>query len=292
VTGQLREGTEFGPEHWFENLRRTVRFWDAAQTALGLGAGVFVDLSPGQPLAGSLQQALAGAGIRGLAVPAPNTGASAVESLLLGTAALHCAGVRVRFDALLGSLAQAVPLPPQPWQHEQLWYRERDASAASPPPKPTATQQRGAPVDAALAQRLGTLPPAARVPAAADFVLGLVAAVLQFDSRELDPDAGFFQLGMDSLMAASVHKRIVAAIGLQLPATVMFEHGSVNALARHLAELRAPEAETAEPRAPEAEPAEPRAPEAETPNVDAADLADVEGLSEADLIKLLSAEID
>ena len=67
VTGQVREGTDFGPEHWFENLRRTVRFRDAAQTALGLGAGVFVDLSPSQPLAGSLQLALADAGVQGLA---------------------------------------------------------------------------------------------------------------------------------------------------------------------------------------------------------------------------------
>ncbi|MEU9092424.1 type I polyketide synthase [Streptomyces sp. NPDC048428] len=296
VTGQVREGTGFGPEHWFENMRRTVRFWDAAQTALGLGAGAFVDLSPRQPLAGSLQRALADAGVQGPAVPAPNSGASAGEPLLLGAAALHCAGMRIRFDAMLGPLDRAVPLPPQPWQHEQLWYRERDTPAVLQAPKPAAPQRRRVSVDAALAGRLRTLPPAERVPAAAEFVLGLVAAALEFDSRELDPDAGFFQLGMDSLMATNVHARIVAALGIPLPATVMFEHGSVNALAGHLAEVAVPEAETVEVPVPEPVPVagtpEASVSEAEALKVDAAQLADTEGLSEEDLIILLSAEID
>jgi len=299
VTGQVRDGTDFGPEHWFENLRRTVRFSDAAQTAVGLGAGVFVDLSPGQPLAGSLQQALARDEVPGLAVPAPNSGSTALEAVLLGTAALHCAGVRIRFDALLGPVARAVPLPPQPWQHEQLWYRERDAVAASPAPKPVAPAPRRASVDAELAGRLRTLPPAGREPAIADFVLALVAAALQFDPRELDPDAGFFQLGMDSLMATSVHKRIVAALGIQVPATVMFEHGSVNALARHLAEVSAPQTEAAEPHTAETETSPTRSPGGEDRSpydlidpLAAADVGDVEQFSEDDLIEMLSAELN
>jgi acyl transferase domain-containing protein len=298
VTAQVLDGTEFGPEHWFENLRRTVRFWDAAQTAVDLGAGVFVDLSPGQPLAGSLQQALARGEGGGLAVPAPNSG-SGVEAVLLGAAALHCAGVPIRFDALLGPVARAVPLPPQPWQHEQLWYRERDAAIASPAPKPAAPAPRRASVDAELASRLRTLPPAGREPAITDFVLTLVATALQFDPRELDPDAGFFQLGMDSLMATSVHGRIVAALGMQVPATVMFEHGSVTALARHLAEVSAPETGTAEPLADEAEAPATRWPDGGDRSRDdlvdqlaAADVGGVEQFSEDDLIEMLSAELN
>ncbi|MFG2551508.1 type I polyketide synthase [Streptomyces sp. NPDC048581] len=290
VTGQVREGTDFGPEHWFENMRRTVRFWDAAQTALGLGAGLFVDLSPGQPLASSLQRALADAEVEGLAVPAPNSGAAAGEPLLLGAAALHCAGMPIRFDTLLGSVAQAVPLVPQQWQHERLWYRERDTRAVAQAPKPAAPQRRRASADAELGGRLRTLPPAERVPAAADFVLGLVATALEFDPRELDPDAGFFQLGMDSLMATNVHKRIVAALGIPIPATVMFEHGSVNALARHLTEVASPEDEGQDGAVPEAVTVP--APEADARDVEALDLAEAEGLSEEDLIALLNAEID
>jgi acyl transferase domain-containing protein len=282
VTGQVRDGAGFGPGHWFENLRRTVRFWEAAQAALGLGAEAFIELSPGQPLAGSLQQALAAAGVAGLAVPAPGRGASAAESLLLGAAALHCSGLPVRFGALLGPPARAVPLPLQPWQHEQLWYRERGNADAPPALGPAAPPRRRPPAGGALAGRMRTLPPAERGPAAAELVLGLVAAALEFDPRELDPDAGFFQLGMDSLMAASVHARIVAALGIALPATVMFEHGSVSALARHLAEACVPEDETAQ--APAAG--------AATAEADAADLAEVAALSEDDLILALSAEID
>ncbi|MFD5793612.1 acyl carrier protein [Streptomyces diastatochromogenes] len=115
-----------------------------------------------------------------------------------------------------------------------------------------------------------------------------MATALEFDPRELDPDAGFFQLGMDSLMATNVHGRIVAALGIQIPATVMFEHGSVNALARHLAEVAVPEGEDGAVPEAVAVPA----PEAEAPDVEALDLAEAEGLSEEELISLLNAEID
>ncbi|MCQ4062265.1 acyltransferase domain-containing protein, partial [Klebsiella pneumoniae] len=45
ATGQLvRAGTEFGA-YWYANLRNTIRFDQAVQTAIGLGAGVYVELS-------------------------------------------------------------------------------------------------------------------------------------------------------------------------------------------------------------------------------------------------------
>ena len=73
------------------------------------------------------------------------------------------------------------------------------------------------------------------------------------------PDVGFFDLGMDSLMALDLRKRLHQALAGVLPApegeasgvpnTVVFDHPDVTRLARHLAaRLEAPDARFAAPR--------------------------------------------
>jgi acyl transferase domain-containing protein len=62
-----------------------------------------------------------------------------------------------------------------------------------------------------------------------------VIAVLDPDaSGELTVSRGFFDLGMDSLMAMEVRNRLQRSVGIALPATVAFEQGSIAALADHL----------------------------------------------------------
>jgi acyl carrier protein len=51
----------------------------------------------------------------------------------------------------------------------------------------------------------------------------------------LDERQGFFEMGMDSLMAVELKRRVEAALGLELPRTVALEFPNVAALARHLA---------------------------------------------------------
>jgi hypothetical protein len=86
---------------------------------------------------------------------------------------------------------------------------------------------------------------------------------------------------------------------MQVPATVMFEHGSVNALARHLSEVSAPRPEAAEPHTAEAETSTARSTNGQDGSEDAlvdqltaADDGDVEQLSQDDLIEMLEAELN
>jgi myxalamid-type polyketide synthase MxaE and MxaD len=62
---------------------------------------------------------------------------------------------------------------------------------------------------------------------------------------------GFFQMGMDSMLAARVRARIEAAIDRKLPARVMFEHPTIEELSRHIADDVVPPAHVqAAPAAP------------------------------------------
>ena len=69
----------------------------------------------------------------------------------------------------------------------------------------------------------------------------LVAEILGFEHPDqLEEDAGFFQLGMDSIMAVKLRGRLETDMGRSFPPSLAFEYPNVQALADYLASLLAP----------------------------------------------------
>lgn len=69
---------------------------------------------------------------------------------------------------------------------------------------------------------------------AADFVRSELARALRRSPDEIDTSVRFDRLGVDSLLAVSVTRRIGAQYGLELPATFMFSHQTVDAVGLYL----------------------------------------------------------
>jgi acyl transferase domain-containing protein len=89
----------------------------------------------------------------------------------------------------------------------------------------------------ALVGTLLALSPQLRGDVLLDTVLRHVTDVLGEDAGgEVDPDRGFFELGMDSVMAVALKTRLDDALGVDLPATLTFEFPTGRALARYLLE--------------------------------------------------------
>src|SRR5213078_4923815 len=83
--------------------------------------------------------------------------------------------------------------------------------------------------------RLEATVPEAREALVIDWLRGEVAGVLGRDAPgTVDLAQGFFEMGLDSLMAVELKRRLEKVTGLRLPRTLAFEFPNVEALARHL----------------------------------------------------------
>ncbi|MGH3968153.1 MAG: beta-ketoacyl reductase, partial [Mycobacterium sp.] len=96
-------------------------------------------------------------------------------------------------------------------------------------------------------EMLGDCEPARRRDLLVDHVTTQVAAAMGLASPQLlDPTAGFFQSGMDSLMSVTLQRSLSESLGEALPTSVVFDYPTVEALAGYLATMLPELAEIAE----------------------------------------------
>ncbi|MBZ4016055.1 type I polyketide synthase [Streptomyces purpurogeneiscleroticus] len=137
----------------------------------------------------------------------------------------------------------------------------------------------------ALLARLRVAPAHVRDELLLDCVMEEVSVVVGLeDPAELDPQRGFFEMGLSSITVLELRVRLERRFGCRLPATLAFDHPTSDAVARHLAtdvlQLTPQSTDTAGP--PE---------EAGTPGTDSeADLLAADS-SDEELLALLDKEI-
>ena len=86
----------------------------------------------------------------------------------------------------------------------------------------------------ALVERLTAAPVQQRRKLVLDFLRNTVAEVTRVDVGEIREDTGFFDLGMDSLMAIELRRQLERAVGKELPATLAMDYPRLSNVADYL----------------------------------------------------------
>ena len=81
-----------------------------------------------------------------------------------------------------------------------------------------------------LAGTLAAAPPERRAGVLAEALSGQVGHILGLPGSEIDRGLGFFDAGMDSLMAVELANRLRGLLDVPIPATVAFDHPTIDAL--------------------------------------------------------------
>ncbi|MGE0219331.1 SDR family NAD(P)-dependent oxidoreductase, partial [Mycolicibacterium sp.] len=133
-------------------------------------------------------------------------------------------GVVARID-----WARFLPLYQQAGRRGFLAELERElptAATAAPAATPSGRT--------ALVEQLTTAPVQQRRKLLLDYLRDAVAQVTRVDADEIREDAGFFDIGMDSLMAVELRRRIESGVGREIPATLAMDHPRLSDVADYL----------------------------------------------------------
>ncbi len=214
VTGGAVEAAALTSAHWQAGIRTPVRFGDAIAALLDAGHRLFVEVGP-HPALGSL---VAAASAEALSLGTLRRDAGPLDALgALG--ALWTARIPVEPAALFPEPGPVAPAPTYPWQRRPHWIDAQAACAPALAPKSAPPPPETPPADEATARQ--------RVRAAVGAVLGLAA------DASLPERRGLFELGLDSIMAVELARRLSRTMGRPVGPTTIFEHPTVAALVAH-----------------------------------------------------------
>ncbi|WP_244257996.1 type I polyketide synthase [Streptomyces sp. Tu 2975] len=123
VTGAAVEGTALGGGYWWSNVRKPVRFADAAAVLAGdeLRCDVLVDIGPHPVLSGYLRRVAAADGSPVHVVPTLSRVHSGPAALDAAHARLLALGAQVDWSVFFPRRGAVADLPAYPWQRERHW---------------------------------------------------------------------------------------------------------------------------------------------------------------------------
>ncbi|GAB2684954.1 SDR family NAD(P)-dependent oxidoreductase [Nocardia thraciensis] len=247
VTGEFIDTGELNGDYWYRGLREPVRFAETVTNLLSQGPCVFLEVSPHPGLIVALQQITADAPTPALDTLRRGDGSADRFTAALSAAFAH--GLPVDWRVWWRDRdPRIVDLPTYAFQRQRYWLA---ADATEPMPGVSAAGDSGqGRATGAEAPGLADRPvrQVADPAAVKALVAEQIAAVLGYASAaELDTARTFRELGLDSAGGIQFRDRLMHATGLALPATLVFDHPTPDAVARFVRTRVAGDAPTDEP---------------------------------------------
>jgi acyl transferase domain-containing protein len=240
ITGRTALPGEMSrPAYWSRHVRESVQFGSGIRALWDAGCRYFVEIGPCGSLLSMGRRALESADtvwVQSLCRERDDW-----EQILPGVASLYVHGCRIDWSALdRGRRRSTVTLPTYPFQRDRYWLDlgpidrgSANVGAASPP-----SEADRSVAAAAFVQELRDALPDERLELLEEFLRATLMKVLRVDrSLVADRRHRLMDLGIDSLLAVELRNDVGAGLGVgqTLPATLVFDHPTIEAMAVYLA---------------------------------------------------------
>ncbi|MDG2304329.1 MAG: beta-ketoacyl synthase N-terminal-like domain-containing protein, partial [Candidatus Binatia bacterium] len=134
ITGEPVPGEALIGSYWGRNMREPVRFQDGVKRLCADGIDAFLEVGGHPVLAQGISDCLSDSDASlPVVLACLRRGRPDLETIAEAAAGLHCAGVAVAWDQIIGS-GRCVDLPTYPWQRKRHWLdapRSTDAPVGS-----------------------------------------------------------------------------------------------------------------------------------------------------------------
>jgi acyl transferase domain-containing protein/NADPH:quinone reductase-like Zn-dependent oxidoreductase/predicted O-methyltransferase YrrM len=128
VQGGIIHGAEVGPDYWWRNVRRPVRFADAIAKMLDDGVETFVELSPNPVLGRSIRESTRGHDTEVQLVASLRRDEPEQLHLLGALGSLYTLGYPVNWDVVAPRTEAWPELPNYRWQRDSFWIESEQSS--------------------------------------------------------------------------------------------------------------------------------------------------------------------
>lgn len=229
----LTQRSRVDAPYWRRHARQPVQFSDSVRTLADLGCTVLMELGPQPILTAAAMRTWPDAAATPHGIASLRRDADAHRCFTEALAAAYTSGHRLDFAR---RPHRTVDLPAYPFQRRPYWFlsttateadrRQTTVIEATPTESPTVT------VD-----WLNTTPPEQRLDRVTELVRAELAEALHTPASEIDSNAEFMSLGMDSLIAMELRRRIQSGLGVDVPAPLFFSRPTIGALAEGLLRL-------------------------------------------------------
>lgn len=226
--------TRFDGQYWRRHARQPVRFADSVTTLANLGCTALIELGPQPILTAAALRAWPDAAPTPHGIASLRRDADAHRCFTEALAAAYTSGHCLNFAA--HQPHRTVDLPTYPFQRRPYWFLSTTAAEAD--------RNKNNGVEAALVETrdltfdwLTATPPEERLARVTAMIRDELAEALCAPAAEIDPNAELMSLGMDSLIAMELRRRIQSGFGIEVPASLFFSHPTISALADGLLRL-------------------------------------------------------
>ncbi|MEG8024089.1 phosphopantetheine-binding protein [Sphingomonas aurantiaca] len=225
VTGaRLAPDTPLDADYWVRQISAPVRFADAVAALQADGFDRFLEIGPGDVVAGFAREA----GAR-VALASLRRGTDAATQMATTAAALWNDGVAVDWSARSGKPTRAVGALHYPFQRKPYWLE------VGPLRPPAWSDQRQQQQQAGVATQTEGHRMETRTPIV-DHLVTTLAMVAGFDRAEINPSQHLTDMGLDSLMLLKLGQAVERDYGVELKMSQLFnELGTLGDIARYLA---------------------------------------------------------